>query len=533
MEAESAASARVRGPRTANNSGEMGGSNSARAAPSTSLSGRRLTAARATWTVIVSVTIGLFTASIPFRREQLADVFRGLTPSQELVLRELGVTGAQHAGFALSVEVGVTIVFFALAFLMFARRSRDWVAMFVSGSLVTYIAWISPTLDALLAAVPALWLPGNLLQVIGMVTATSFFYIFPDGRLVPRPTIVMPVAWTIWGVLWLAMPGSIFDVSNPFMLPLGVFLLHMSWWMVGMAAQAYRYARVATPVQQQQTKLVIFGVTVGLLGYVVFGFNRFALPVLAEPLHANVVYDLIGVPLFLMIHIVVPISFTVSFLRYRLWDIDLIVNRAVVYGLLTATLAGLYTASITFSQRLFTALTGERSDAAIVVTTLVVASAFTPLKNSLQTVVDRYLKRPPDPTENLRAFGSQVRTLVEVIDVEHITRKALEEAVRAFVAANGAAYLLRDGRFQLVHVVGDWTQVEGMSAWLEDEGHRYGWLALGPRRTGVEYTLLDRKVFAETVGLVARSIRLVEGADFKHAARQMGGSAAAKGGSSG
>ena len=77
---------------------------------------------------------------------------------------------------------------------------------------------------------------------------------------------------------------------------------------------------------------------------------------------------------------IVPVTLTISILRHRLYDIDLLINRSLVYGALTAILAGLYAASINPFQRLFIAVTGQKSDAAIVLTTLVLASAFTPMR---------------------------------------------------------------------------------------------------------------------------------------------------------
>ncbi len=77
---------------------------------------------------------------------------------------------------------------------------------------------------------------------------------------------------------------------------------------------------------------------------------------------------------------IIPVTLSVAVLRYRLYQIDLIINRALVYGALTAILAGLYSASISLFQKVFIALTGEKSDAAIVLTTLILASTFTPIK---------------------------------------------------------------------------------------------------------------------------------------------------------
>ena len=212
----------------------------------------------------------------------------------------------------------------------------------------------------------------------------------------------------------------------------------------------------------------------------------------------------------------IPIAFAVSILRYRLWDIDLVIKRALVYTALTAILAGLYSATIAFSQRVLVAFTGTTSDAAIVFTVLVVGSAFTPVKSGLQSIVDRYVKELPDPTQNVRAFGEQVRSLVELIDIEQITRRTLDEAIRAFDARGGAVYLLVNEQPRLVHVEGEWTQTEGMGVWLQSDGARYGWVVLGPRRNGMEYSERDHRVLTDIVALVARAIRLVQGARMGH-----------------
>jgi len=89
-----------------------------------------------------------------------------------------------------------------------------------------------------------------------------------------------------------------------------------------------------------------------------------------------------------------PIALFVSITRYRLYDIDTILSRAFVFGTLTAILAGVYTASIRLFNSLFTALTGENSDAALVITTLVIAASFTPIKRRLEAFVERRFRAP-------------------------------------------------------------------------------------------------------------------------------------------
>ena len=88
----------------------------------------------------------------------------------------------------------------------------------------------------------------------------------------------------------------------------------------------------------------------------------------------------------------IPAAVGVAILRYRLYDIDLIINRTLVYVLLTAVLAGVYTAVVALFQRMFVALSGQGSDLAIVMTLFVLATVFTPIKNTLQERVDRRIK---------------------------------------------------------------------------------------------------------------------------------------------
>lgn len=106
-----------------------------------------------------------------------------------------------------------------------------------------------------------------------------------------------------------------------------------------------------------------------------------------------------------------PIAIGIAILRHRLYDIDVIINRALVYVPLTAIVAGIYTASIAISQRVLAA-TGQNSDIGIVLTTLVVVIVFTPIKNAVQATVDRRFKDVPTPPEQPRSASSDLTELL-------------------------------------------------------------------------------------------------------------------------
>jgi hypothetical protein len=135
------------------------------------------------------------------------------------------------------------------------------------------------------------------------------------------------------------------------------------------------------------------------------------------------------------------VTLSIAVLRHRLCQIDLIINRALVYGALTAILAGLCSASISLFQKVFIALTGERSDAAIVLRTLILASAFTPIKTRLQAIVDRRFRDVHDPLRWLTDFSMRVETGIWVVHGRLALARLLEEAVAALDAVGGAAYL--------------------------------------------------------------------------------------------
>jgi hypothetical protein len=106
----------------------------------------------------------------------------------------------------------------------------------------------------------------------------------------------------------------------------------------------------------------------------------------------------------------IPAAIGVAILRYRLYEIDLIINRTLAYGSLTATLVALYFGGIVVLQRLFVVLTGERSTLAVVASTLFIAALFNPLRRRIQSFVDRrFYRRKYDAAKTLEAFGSRLR----------------------------------------------------------------------------------------------------------------------------
>lgn len=212
--------------------------------------------------------------------------------------------------------------------------------------------------------------------------------------------------------------------------------------------------------------------------------------------------------LYLPTLIIFPISVALAILRYRLWEIDDFINYAFVYGASTAILAGVFAALTGFMQRLFVATTGEKSDTATIITTLIIAAAFTPLKDRVQKFVDRHLSEASESSAKLRAFGSEVKAFVRMQDATLLSQRLLLEATEALGAQSGILSLIIDGRLQTLHTVGAWKEHVALSVPLECNGKRYGLLQLGPCHENRAYSEGEAESLQEAADQVALSLSL-------------------------
>jgi hypothetical protein len=245
----------------------------------------------------------------------------------------------------------------------------------------------------------------GILNALSLAFVFLFFYLFPDGRFVPR--------WTRWFALLIlaayAAPTALFPDSpaSPENWPtLPYTLLFASLLLTEVIAQVYRYRRVSIQTQRQQTKWVVFGFTAALVGYL----GVISLQVVFPALEPGTPADLLGITATLCFMLLIPSSIAFAVLRYRLYDIDLIINRTLVYGGLTATLFALYFGGIVILQKVFIALIGQGSTLAIVASTLVIAALFNPLERRIQGFIDRrFYRRKYDATKTLEAFSAKLR----------------------------------------------------------------------------------------------------------------------------
>jgi hypothetical protein len=257
--------------------------------------------------------------------------------------------------------------------------------------------------------------------------------LFPSGRFVPR---------------WLWAPVSIAVLLTPVAVPAligGANLsatvknaLFLVWELVGigtvlglLAGQVYRYRRVSTPVQQQQTKWAVFGLVLSLVVLLLFVLPFLWTPVARRP---GALFIVLRYPDGALMVAIVAVTFGIAILRYRLYDIDILIKRSLVYGALTAILGLLYIGGVIGLQTLVNGLThapgGESSPPVIVATTLGIVVLVRPLRDRLQTFIDRrFDRRKHDAAKTLEAFSATLRTEMDLDELQEQVVKVVAETM--------------------------------------------------------------------------------------------------------
>jgi hypothetical protein len=333
---------------------------------------------------------------------------------------------------------GVLAVLFSLAYLVFSlvgalivsRRPENVVGWlfcaigFVNACWVFTIGYATRALaggaDWLPAGQLAAWLD-NVLAVPGGWLLLPVFYLFPTGRpLSARWGMLIRIVALAMGVGMVVAafePGPVAQievgVDNPLGIsslrgPLGALDLLLGVVQAGLAAAGVaclvvRFRRGGS-LERLQIKWFAYASGFALVMLVVLAVQAIA------GLGEGGLADAVASTLLFLAVLAIPVSVGVAILRYRLYDIDLLINRTLVYGSLTAVLLGTYFGGIAALQGLFVLLTGQQSSLAVVASTLAIAALFNPLRRRMQSFIDRrFYRRKYDARKTLEAFSARLR----------------------------------------------------------------------------------------------------------------------------
>lgn len=441
--------------------------------------------------------------------------------------------GGDPSQLAINVFFGlIPIAFGIVGALILSRQARNvvgWLvmtpalALIVSDALSTYVQSISaPPPEPSPFLLFSIWFSSTS-WVLFIFPLFFIALLFPTGR--PTSTRWRWVAWYAIGMICFFYLVTLFGetmtpqnwtngtpwtVRNPigfipdqvldevFSTPWGIALAALT--ILSVISLIVRYRRGGA-VERAQIKWVLYACGVFAIVYV---------PLLGVAGNARGILGAIVNILFGLGVLGFPLAIGIAILRYRLFDIEIIIHRTLVYVPLTAIMAGVFAASITLTQKVFVSLAGQSSEAASVLTTLVVVAAFDPIKTWLQKNVDKYFKDTADGTKRLKAFNDKVRSVLQVIDPGQVARTALDEAVASLHATGGEVNLALKTRPPFAYATDNWQGNAKLSFPLSLNGAAMGRMELGGRNNGAEYAPEEKALLQQTADLISRAVELVE-----------------------
>ncbi len=340
-----------------------------------------------------------------------------------------GVAPALTIGFIIALEAVSALGFFLVAALIAWRRTNDRMASFVALMLAAFGTALPGTCYAIAVSRPIWDVPGGPLQVLGWLILLPFACLFPDGRFVPAWSRYVLPAWAVWVVVFFADGGAMTQ-ANSIAFALS-FLVWVAGLGAGVLAQIYRYRAVSTRVQRQQTKWVVLGFALAIPGLGVAVVPHIGTLMFGRPIVSAPVLLLASLVIFCAAALLIPVTIGIAILRHQLYDVDLVINRALVYGALTTLLAAFYGGSVVLLQLVVQALTGRTSDAVIVVSTLATVALFRPLRLRVRrTIAARFYRRGYDAARTIAAFGETLMQDVELSTLADTLVGVVEETMQ-------------------------------------------------------------------------------------------------------
>lgn len=359
------------------------------------------------WLVVVLAFLAIFTLDLWISYQLIASSCEGvdchyqaLGAAEAYALAEQGFPVSAYALYMLGISVVTVIIYASLALIMLVRLYPHRLGYLFSAILVIIPTTTIASFDVVAANYPAWRVAIQLLFSFGYAAILTFVLTFPNGRLWPRWTMVLPIVGTI-PLLTDKFVNDLFKSSQFIIFFFSVILLIFG-------AVIYRYRRMFNASERQQAKWAVFGILIWLTGFPIWGYTfEFSNP---APGLARLLTILIGWTLCMLVMTALPVSIFFAILRYRLWDVDVLLRRTLQYSLITGTLALVYFGSVTVIQTLLTGLTGQQSGLAVALSTLAIAALFTPIRTRVQHFIDqRFYRQKYNAEQALAEFAAAVR----------------------------------------------------------------------------------------------------------------------------
>jgi len=350
----------------------------------------------------------------------------------------MGMAPVPATGFSFWAKLGnwLAVIFslsaaclsVGLAVFLFRKKPDDRMALVLSFFLMIYGTLLAGPIEVLTPVLfpqspdIGLYISGTLFIPV----AISLILVFPNGRFDPAWTKwLMPfvLILAVFPFIWLE-PAEMIKV-NTFNAQV-FYVLVVLVFILSIGNQVYRYRHLYTVLEKKQIKWVVYGFFVWI---VLLGLN--SIPyyyILGLPSGDTAPWwtSLMSSIWFLTLNIL-PLSFTFAIMRSGLWDIDLIIRKSLVYSLLTLTIGLIYFSSVIVLQYVYTRFWGTESPAIIVISTLIIAAVFNPLRKRIQDGIDRrFYRQKYDTQMTLERFADSIR---DDLDLEQLTNQLLSVLV--------------------------------------------------------------------------------------------------------
>lgn len=359
----------------------------------TRLHGRWLVLARVICIVLIAYTLGFFATGLVIAFAQHRAICTGLT---------------------CVLTIPEALIYFAVAALIFWHKSDEWMALEV-GLMLVLLAPLSTLPNEILNLLDSIPVMQVLLGVSTYLAFASFLlfcFLFPNGRFVPRwaPWVVAGYLFWFAGLLLvLFWPPSWLNSDAAWLLL--VILPIASLPLIVMLVQIYRYQNVSGSREREQSRWAMIGMSVALWGFFVSFLASYSLST--------------------AILLLIPLSIGIAVLRYRLYNIDVLINRTFIYGTLTGILALVYFSLVFALQFLLRGLISQTNNVSIVISTLAVAVLFQPLRRRIQQIIDRrFYRRKYDAVRTLAAFSETLRNEVDLEQLQKEMVAVVQETMQ-------------------------------------------------------------------------------------------------------
>ncbi|MFD1735017.1 sensor histidine kinase [Bacillus salitolerans] len=429
--------------------------------------------------------ITLFIANIPVYYERLAtdciynECFAAPSPPPGTEnLNEIGMNEKLFALFYTVLECVFIFIFLIAAALIFWKRSHELMGLLGTLLLVSFGISFASIISVPAENIPLLMQINDAMSFIGWGSLSVFFFLFPNGRFVPK--------WSMWIFFLTIGLLSLTYLEN---LPKWVVYFRILF-IFGflLYSQIYRFRTVSTQVERQQTKWVVYGFSVAISGFLCVVF----IPLLFNPNifeEGSIQYFMIFNSFVYFLLLLIPITLTFALLRRRLWDIDPLLNRTILYAIMVVVVISIYVAVVWYLSSMFN--TNDNFIISIIATSIV-AISFSPIKEKVQQmIIRRMYGEQGNPYFVVALLGKKIQESQTPEQVLDQVARTLKEVLR--LPYTEIQLLQNNEAITLTHSGTKQEEVHPLP--ITYRGTKLGYLNVAPRSSGEAFTKSDEKLW--------------------------------------